>query len=60
LNISLKNKQKFHLINSATKMSEFIEQTVCKTTDLQNNELVLLLVKDLIKKLITELMTDKS
>jgi hypothetical protein len=60
LNISLKNKQKFNLINSATKMSEFIEQTVCKTTDLQNNELVLLLVKDLIKKLITELMTDKS
>ncbi len=41
-------------------MSEFIEQTVCKTTDLQNNELVLLLVKDLIKKLITELITDKS
>jgi hypothetical protein len=60
LNISLKNKQKFNLINSATKMSEFIEQTVCKTTDLQNNELVLLLVKDLIKKLITELITDKS
>jgi hypothetical protein len=30
-------------------MSEFIEQTVCKTSDLQNNELVLLLVKDLVK-----------
>jgi hypothetical protein len=49
LNISLKNKQKFNLINSATKMTEFIEKAVCKTTDLQNNELVLLLVKNFIK-----------